>query len=115
MGRDALRLHREAPWSRGDRGRDHRLLQKEARPLQMPEPGGVHRAAQDLHRQDSEVHAARYGEIGVKLVASLGVVSFNTELGSRFLQHMERLLPAPMAQCRLELAGSLCETWPAAA
>ena len=48
--------------ARGHRGRDHRLLQGEARPLQMPEPRGVHRAAQDLDRQDPEVQAARDGE-----------------------------------------------------
>ena len=81
----------EKPWRRGDRGRDHRLLQKEARPLQMPEPGGVHRAAENLDGQDSKVQAARHGKDRV------------------------RLLPAPMAQCRLELARSLGETWPAAA
>src|SRR4249919_1548723 len=79
MGRDALRLHREATGSGGDRGGDHRLLQEEARPLQMPEPGGVRRAAQDLDRQDPEVQTARDGENGVRLAASSP---------SCFLQHI---------------------------
>ena len=38
------------------------LLQGQARPLQMPEPRGVHRAAQDLDGQDPEVQAARPGQ-----------------------------------------------------
>ena len=42
--------------------RDHRLVPREARPLQMPAPRGVHRAAQDLDRQDPEIQAARAGE-----------------------------------------------------
>ena len=41
------------------------LLQGEARPLQMPAPGGVHRAAQDLDGQDPEIQAARHGERSV--------------------------------------------------
>ena len=54
------------PGRRGDRGGYHRLLQGEARPLQMPKPGGIHRTAQDLDRQDPEIQAARGGEGGVR-------------------------------------------------
>ena len=50
------------PGAEVTRGRDHRLLPREARPLQMPEPRGVRRAAQDLDRQDPEIQAARHGE-----------------------------------------------------
>src|SRR6476646_11079770 len=70
MGRDALRFHREEAGGGGDRGRDHRLLQGEARPLQMPEPRGVHRATQDLDRQDPKVQAARGGKDGVSLAGA---------------------------------------------
>ena len=41
---------------------DHRLVQREARPLQMSAPRGVRRPAQDLDRQDPKIQAARIGE-----------------------------------------------------
>ena len=62
MGRDAVRLRRDAARRERDGGGDHRLVQGEARPLQMPAPRRVHRAAQDLDRQDPEIQAARPGE-----------------------------------------------------
>ncbi len=62
MGRDALRLRRAPRRSRRDGGRDHRLVQAEARPIQMPAPRRLRRIAQDLDRQDPEIQAARAGE-----------------------------------------------------
>ena len=44
---------------RGDPGGDHRVLPRAPRPLQVPRRGRVRAAAQDLHRQDPEVRAAR--------------------------------------------------------
>src|SRR5205085_6533256 len=41
----------------------HRLLPAAPRALQGAARGGVRRAAQDLDRQDPEVHAAREGEV----------------------------------------------------
>ncbi len=43
--------------------RDHRALPRAARALQGAAHGGVRRAAQDLHRQDPEVHPAPAGEV----------------------------------------------------
>src|SRR3546814_2134072 len=48
--------------SDGRRGGAHRFLPRPPRPLQGAAPGGVRPAAQDLHRQDPEVRAARAGE-----------------------------------------------------
>ena len=46
----------------GDGSRDHRLLPRTPRPLQVAADGRVHEPAQDLHGQDPEVRAARHGE-----------------------------------------------------
>ena len=64
-GETPVRLRRDAARRESHRGRDHRLVQGQARPLQMPAPRRVHRAAQDLDRQDPEIQAARPGEGGV--------------------------------------------------
>src|SRR5207245_2395985 len=48
---------------RGDRGRADRALQEPARRLQGAEGSALRGDPEDLHRQDSEVHAARAGEV----------------------------------------------------
>ena len=40
----------------------HRFLPRQPRPLQVPDQGGVWAPAQDRHRQDPEIPAARAGE-----------------------------------------------------
>ena len=44
---------------------DRRLVPRPPRPLQMPAPRRVRRGAQDQHRQDPEIRAARAGEGGL--------------------------------------------------
>ena len=61
MGRDAGRLCRAEAWRDGERGRDHRALPQAARPLQVPEDGGVCRNPQDVDGQDPEIPIARTG------------------------------------------------------
>ncbi len=48
------------PEAERDGRRHHRLVPREARPLQMPAPRGLRRPAQDLDRQDPEIQAARH-------------------------------------------------------
>ena len=50
-----------APRREGDGGRHHRVHQGAARRLQVPQGRRVRRPAQDRHRQDPEVQAAREG------------------------------------------------------
>ena len=59
------------PGAKVTRGGDHRLVQGEARPLQMPAPRGVRRAAQDLDRQDPEIQAPRFGERSLRVASPL--------------------------------------------
>ena len=53
------------PGTTATRGRDHRALPQAARPLQVPEDGGLRRNPEDLDGQDPEVPAARNGQGGV--------------------------------------------------
>ena len=62
MGRNALRLRRRSDPAQARRGRDHRLVPRASRPLQMSAPRHLRGAAQDLDRQDPEIQAARDGE-----------------------------------------------------
>src|SRR4030095_3352964 len=64
MGRDAVRVRRAQGGRRGVGIRPHPVLPRAPRPVQGAARGGVRRAAQDLHRQDPEVPAARKGEVG---------------------------------------------------
>ena len=58
-GETPLRLRHAEGGRRRDRARPDRPLPQGPGPLQMPEDGGVHRAAQDLDRQGAEERAAR--------------------------------------------------------
>src|SRR3954471_22742997 len=63
MGRDAVRVRRAQGGRQGDRERADRVLPGAARALQGAAGHRVRRAAEDLHRQDPEVRAARESEI----------------------------------------------------
>ena len=56
------------PGQERDQGRPDRLVPKKSRQLQMPAPRGVHRIAENLDRQDSEIQVAGDGEGGVKRI-----------------------------------------------
>ena len=49
------------PDSRGQRDRDHPVLPAVPGSLQGAQAGGLRRTAEDFHRQDPEIHAARAG------------------------------------------------------
>ena len=70
MGRDAVRLRRAQARRQRHGRRADRLVPHAPRRLQVPAPRRVRRAAEDHHRQDAEVQAARDGEGGVKPPAS---------------------------------------------
>ena len=63
VGRDAVRVRGAEARRVGDRRRAHRALPVAARALQGAEEGDLLRPAEDLHRQDPEVRAAREGEV----------------------------------------------------
>ena len=77
--------------------RDHRLVPREARPLQMPAPRRVRRAAQDLDRQDPEIQAARHGERRVSPCRYSDSISSRAAAKRR----SRRIAPClPRSQCR---------------
>ena len=57
------------PGKTATRGRDHRALPHAARPLQVPEGGGLRRDPENLDRQDPEIPAARDGDASFGQVA----------------------------------------------
>src|SRR5262249_38555384 len=61
VGRGAEGLRLAAPRRARQRAGADRLLPQPARSLQVPEVNRVRRAAEDVHRQDPEVRAAREG------------------------------------------------------
>ena len=58
-----------------DRRGNHRALPRQSRRLQGAAPRGVRRSAEDQHRQDPEVPAARDGEGGLRHSAFAGPVA----------------------------------------
>ena len=70
MGRDAVRLRRAEARADGDRRGTRGVVQEEPGRLQGAAPYRVCRAAEDQHREDSEVQIARDGEGGVSSALS---------------------------------------------
>src|SRR5258706_73068 len=62
MGRDAVRFHRAEGGRLRERGGDHRVLPRAHGALQGAQDGGVRHIAEDVRRQDPEIHPARARE-----------------------------------------------------
>ena len=63
MGRNAVCIHNAEGWRAGSHGRgSDPVVPRSSRAFQVSALRGVHRIAQDFHRQDSEVRAARVVE-----------------------------------------------------
>src|ERR687895_125802 len=113
MGRDAVRVRAAQARRERDRAGLHRLVPAEPGALQDPEKGGVRPRADDGHREDPEICAARTRESALRMEEKTKVTILTSTY--RIKGHID-LLPGArvtdfMAEARDFIAVTNAEVW----